>query len=362
MLLLGSVYSYSLYRVEIEHQFNIHTTLSGLPYMMSLFTYAVSMFITGKYLRQFGLKWFILLGGGLLVSAWFLASLSTSLWMFTLSYGVIMGISVGILYGTALQFVQRYFKSHTSFWVGLMLFAFGLSSVILSPIVSIYLTHYSMASLFQIYAVLSLILVVLLWFIYPYEPKHIEAISMEHPPFMRLLFIFMLATMIGLTMIGLTHLIGTQEYRYPPLQVALSISLFASFNAISRPLFGYGMDRYGFKKMAHLSIVLIAFASVINVLNQGQSFLLFVLAYGIYWFNLGAWLAIMPSYIKKKHGATLYAPLYGKVFLGYGISAIIGTLSASFLLETFGNSTGIYLLILITLTILTFLIRQETQA
>jgi MFS family permease len=362
MMMLGSVYTYSIYRPVIEDQFNLSATLSGIPYMLSLASYAVSMYLTGKGLRVISIKRFIHVGGFLFVLAWLGTSLSQTLIMFTLFYGLIMGVSVGILYGCALQFVQRYGKQHVGFFIGIMLLAFGLSSVILSPVASWVIGTYSITTLFTGYTLASASIVFPLYFLYPNDSPLNASNNQTNGPFIRLLLIFTFATMIGLTMIGLTNVIGLFEYGYSPLNVALAISGFALLNAVSRPLFGWGLDRFGFTKMAILSIGLMGLASIIGVFNQGHSWLLFLLSYGLYWFNLGAWLSLMPNYIKQKHGKEQYAALYGKVFLGYGISAIIGTLASSIVMDLFGNSTSIYILILSILLILGFLIQKESQA
>ena len=90
------------------------------------------------------------------------------------------------------------------------------------------------------------------------------------------------------------------------------------------------------------------------------SLFLFGLGYSIYWFNLGAWLSIMPNYIKKKFGKDLYAALYGKVFLGYGISALLGTLFSSVILDFFGNTLYLYIFILLLAFILFLFVRKES--
>jgi len=40
MLMMGTVYSYSVFRYYIEIEYQIGTLLSGFPYMISLFFYA----------------------------------------------------------------------------------------------------------------------------------------------------------------------------------------------------------------------------------------------------------------------------------------------------------------------------------
>lgn len=52
MVCLGTVYSYSVFRVPIENIYNIGSTQSGMPYMIALAFYALFMFLTGKYLDE----------------------------------------------------------------------------------------------------------------------------------------------------------------------------------------------------------------------------------------------------------------------------------------------------------------------
>lgn len=47
MMFLGTVYSYSVFRILLEQAFDIEAAQSGLPYMTALAFYAIFMFITG---------------------------------------------------------------------------------------------------------------------------------------------------------------------------------------------------------------------------------------------------------------------------------------------------------------------------
>jgi MFS family permease len=131
------------------------------------------------------------------------------------------------------------------------------------------------------------------------------------------------------------------------------VSVFALGNAGARPIFGYLMDRYGFIPSMLLINGLVAIATILNVLNQGSSIAVFGLNYFIYWFSLGAWLAIMPLLVKKAVGSEKYAAVYGKVFLGYGLAAIGGTLFSGIVLDALSNTTLIYLGILGIVVVIT---------
>lgn len=360
MMMLGSVYTYSIYRPFIETQFQVSITISGLPYMFSLGFYAISMLMTGKLIRKVALKILIVIGAMLLAGSWIGVAFSTNIFMFTLFYGVFMGISVGILYGVALQFVQRYASYHPGLFVGLMLLAFGLSSVILAPISRLVIELYSTQTLFLYYALFSGLVTIPIVIIYPWDHHDFHETTSKSIPYIRLLTIFTLSTMIGLMMIGLTNNIGVSYYQFDAVDVALIISGLALLNAISRPIFGYLLDHLGFKKTAMISVGSIVIASVINSFNLGSSIIIFGFGYSMYWFNLGAWLSIMPNYIKKKHGKDMYASLYGKVFLGYGISAILGTLFSSVILDFFGDTLYLYVFIMILASVLFIFIRKES--
>jgi OFA family oxalate/formate antiporter-like MFS transporter len=361
MMMLGSVYTYSIYRPFIETQFQVSITVSGLPYMFSLGFYAISMLITGKLIRKVALKILIVIGAMLLAGSWIGVAFSTNIVMFTLFYGVFMGISVGILYGVALQFVQRYATFHPGLFVGLMLLAFGLSSVLLAPISRLVIEMFSTQTLFLYYALFSGLVTIPIVIMYPWDHHDFHETTSKSIPYIRLLTIFTLSTMIGLMMIGLTNTIGVNYYLFDAVDVALIISGLALLNALSRPIFGYLLDHLGFKKTAMISIGSIITASVINSFNLGSSIMLFGFGYSMYWFNLGAWLSIMPNYIKKKHGKDMYASLYGKVFLGYGISAILGTLFSSVILDFFGKTLYLYVFIMVLASVLFIFIRKESE-
>ncbi len=66
MMMYGTVYSWSVFRVPVETYFNIGATLSGLPYMFFLLTYALSMMLGGVLIEKYSPR-VLLIGGGFLL-------------------------------------------------------------------------------------------------------------------------------------------------------------------------------------------------------------------------------------------------------------------------------------------------------
>lgn len=109
MVFLGTVYSYSVFRLSIENLFDAGATESGMPYMFALSFYAFFMFLTGKYLDRFKPRNIILFGGFLVSIGWILSSFASNIIILTLTYGVIGGAGVGIAYGVPMTVAARWF-------------------------------------------------------------------------------------------------------------------------------------------------------------------------------------------------------------------------------------------------------------
>jgi MFS family permease len=85
---------------------------------------------------------------------------------------------------------------------------------------------------------------------------------------------------------------------------------------------------------------------------------LFGISFGLYWFNLGAWLAIVPATIKEFYGIQQYAKKYGLMFTGYGVGAILGTLASGYILDMLGETSYIYGFILALMVVSAILLSQ----
>jgi len=363
MLLMGSVYTFSIYRPFLLDEFDVSVSVSGYPYMASLAFYALSMFLFSRFIRNEYLPRLLLLGTLLLSSGFYISSIASTIWVFTLGYGVFVGTGVGILYSIALNSVARYFDSRIGILSGVMLMAFGLSSVITSPLAQAFLSNNSIQSWFLLFALVTFVAGILPFVLLQpirYEPQY----EPSNEPVMNFIILFSLSAFVGLMMIGLSGIVGTEIYGFTPSRISLLVSVFALGNAGARPIFGYLMDRYGFIVSMLLINVLVAIATMLNLFNQGSSIALFGISYFVYWFSLGAWLAIMPLLVKKAVGTTKYASVYGKVFLGYGIAAIGGTVFSGIILDTVSTTTFIYIGILALLLLITgfsYMIHKSIQ-
>ncbi len=226
MIFMGSVYAYSVFREDIRLVYQVNLFLSGLPYMVALLFYAVSMFLTGRLIRRNNVRLIAFIGLFMIVLGFFLASESKSIWSLTLSYGVIVGFGVGMVYMVPIFRIQQFGSKHTGLLTGGVLLGFGVSPIITAPLIRYFLS-FGLSNAFRLMA-LIFILIMPLMFVYKKEQR-IKRVRYPLPKdriFIKLYLFFMLTISVGLMMIGLSMQVGL-AYGYTSKQLSILLTVFA---------------------------------------------------------------------------------------------------------------------------------------
>jgi MFS family permease len=365
MMLLGTVYSYSIFRSSLEELFSLGSAQSGLPYMAALAFYALFMLLSGKVIEKIHPRILLIFGGFLVSLGWILSTFATGVAHLVVTYGMITGAGVGIAYGAIINVVAKWFVDKRGFAVGLVLIGFGMSPLVVAPIVRNLISNFGVMNTFLYlglaYAVLIPILAIP--FRYPTEKETevfdniqnkngnldnflpSEMVKSKH--FLGLYINFIIGTMIGLMLIGLTFGIGTDYVGLSQRTVTAMISAFAIFNGMGRPFSGWLTEKLSPAKSMVISYGLIMLASVIMILTQGKTPAMYFVAFALFWFNLGSWLAIAPTTTILLFGAKNYSQNYSIVFTAYGIGAILGVLTSGVFIDIVNDYSILFYYILL---------------
>lgn len=362
MMCLGTVYSYSVLRVSIERQYGIGSMLGGLPYMTSLAFYAIFMFLTGKYLERFDPRLVLVTGGLMVALGWILSAFAPSIYILTLTYGVISGAGVGIAYGVPMTAISKWFPEKKGLFVGLVLVGFGLSPVITAPLIRQLFDAYGLMSTFLTIGASFGVLIPLLSLPFRYPELSVGIAEgskgtvlpgldtgdmVKSKGFKALYLNFVIGTMIGLMMVGLTTAAGTVMIDLTSSEVTGLMVLFALFNGAGRPVFGLITDRFSSGRAMLLSYLMILAAALLMLTaNEGDT-LKYAVSFSTFWFNLGGWLAIAPTSTQAMFGSRSYSRNYGVVFTAYGIGAIAGVLASGLLLDVFGSMSNVFFFVVL---------------
>ena len=392
---LGSVYAYSIFGKQLTKEWGIDTGTSlgmfkyQIPFGVFLLFFAAIFPLSGQLLEKIGPKKQGIIGGIIVAAGWILASLvasqTTSVPLFVLTYGVIGGIGVGLCYIAPIQVATRWFPDKKGLATGLTVAGFGGS-----PFISTYLgqklidmradivdgkvvattAHVSDALLYMGIAFLVILIAAFLFMRFPeagwkpagWTPKATAATTssvnynrneiIKTPTFWFLFACFAIGSLAGLMAIGVYANIMTNT------RIALAVTagslgtativqfILAPFNAGGRPVLGAVTDRVGPKIAAMITFVLILAASVgMIVVGKGTDTastlnkVLYFVCFAAFYAGLGGWLAIAPTATAQYFGAKFSSRNYGILFLAYGLGGIIATFVAAYSRDIFKGST-----------------------
>lgn len=377
---LGSVYSWSVFRKPLEELFNIGATESGLPFMFFLAFFAILMPFAGGPLDRYGPRIITMLGGALVGLGWILASFAPGITMLTISYGLIAGGGVGVVYGGPIALSTRWFPDKKGLAAGLTIMGFGLSPFITAPLARMLIDLYGPLQTFGILGALFFVLIILLamplkfpqpdWKPTGWTPSEaaISIVDLETSKMLKtstfygLWSCYVIGTLSGLMAIGISSSVGQEIIKLDPVTAAIAISVFAVFNGIGRPLFGWLTDRLTPRYSAIISFIVIFLASI-GMLNAGETeIVLYMLCFCCFWLCLGGWLAIAPTSTATFFGTKHHGKNYGVTFTAYGVGAISGTLISGRLRDIFGSYIYAFyptaVLAIIGIAIAIFLLKQ----
>lgn len=358
---LGTVYAWSIFRTPIAKLFSQDgVTISAMqtlwPFMLFLGSFTLVMPISGKLVQKYSPRTLSLVGSLIVSAGWMLSGFATSIGFLYVTYGIIAGIGVGLVYGLPIAVVARWFPDRKGLAVGITVLGFGISALVTAPIAQSLILSQGVLQAFQTlgFAFLLVLLTLSLALKFPpagWQPAHWKdaaaASSQAHFTSGQMLqskagiglwLCFIIGSISGLMAIGIASNVGQEMIKLDAASATALVSLFAVFNGGGRPLFGWLTDKLRPAKAAMLSLLLVALASAGMIMFAAEgAVLVYVVCFCAFWMGLGSWLAIAPTATLTFFGSKNYALNYGWMFSAYGLGAIIAGLIAGNAKDVFGS-------------------------
>ncbi len=361
-LAIGSIYAWSVFRKPLERFFAVGATESLLPFIVFLALFAFTMPLVGGLLDRYGPRLLSVAGGVIVGAGWLLGSQSTSMTMLAVTYGLVGGIGVGIVYNCPIAVAARWFPDRRGFAVGAAVLGFGLSPLLTAPLANALIVAFGPLATMAYVGAGALVVIVLSglplrfppagWVPAGWAPTAAAAACVDltraemvrTKQFWGLWLCFFIGTLAGLMAIGIASPVGQEVFLLPAATAAALVAVFAIFNGVGRPLFGALVDRLGTRTTAIANLGLIALAALLLWTGSGAGgAAVYVVGFAALWLCLGGWLAIAPACTAAYCGTKYYGPNYGLVFTAYGVGAIVGNLLAGSLRDIVGSYTAVFL-------------------
>jgi MFS transporter, OFA family, oxalate/formate antiporter len=386
-LVLGVLYSWSVVSKKIPADWNWTEADRSMPYSVACLAFSLAMVPAGRMQDRIGPRIVATIGGLLMGAGMILASLANTPLMYTLGFGVLVGLGMGFGYSSTTPPAIKWFPAaRTGLIAGMVVGGFGVASVYIAPLAEALINAYGVpTTMFSLGIGILVIATGLAQFLKVPPPGYVPPSTVAHVvdtagrkidftpmevlhtwQFYVLWFMFACGAGAGLMIISkLAKMVDTQA----GLKLGfLLVACLAVGNGGGRVMAGFISDKIG--RRTTMFICFLIQAVLILLLSQanrenflGTTPVLAVLS-ALIGANYGANLALFPSVTKDFYGLKNFGANYGLVFTAWGLGGFMLSMLAGKVYDATKTFTFAYECsagLLVAAAVVTFLVTPPRQ-
>ncbi|MHC1783868.1 MAG: MFS transporter [Anaerolineaceae bacterium] len=128
------LYAWSVIKQNNPDEWGWATWQKALPYSVACVVFSIMMVVGGRLQDKFGPRLVVTAGGVLAGLGMVLSSFITSPWVFTFSFGVLLGSGIGFVYASGTPAAMKWFPAKkTGLISGVVVAGFGMGSAWVAP-------------------------------------------------------------------------------------------------------------------------------------------------------------------------------------------------------------------------------------
>lgn len=383
-LCLGSIYAWSVFSASMSEYLSahLHTTITSAD-LAIVYTVANSVgpitMISGGWINdKFGPKLVLLVGTSMYSIGLILSGFASSIPMLLLTYGIVGGLGLGMAYGCTISTAVKFFPDKRGLIGGLTTAVYGLSSVVVSPVVTLLVQKQDAPFAFKVIGIFFLIVMILCSLqvqscpedFVPnnyHVPENVKESKvqdqnwkqmLQSPIFYVMIILLTCGAFSGMMIISQAAGLAQSMVGMNAMAASTAVSILALFNASGRIVAGSLSDKIGRIYTLMIAILL----SIIGIsilygtgLGDVVKFYIGVSVIGI---SFGAFMGVFPGFTADQFGPKNNSVNYGIMFIGFAAAGFFGptvmksvfvadgTYSRAFLIALALNLFGIILCIL----------------
>lgn len=350
---LGTIYTWSLFNQPLVDKFGFQLNEVAITFSITSFALALSTLFAGKLQDKLGIRKLISISGLLLGFGLILTSMDSSLKMFYVTAGIIVGVADGIAYITTLSNCIKWFPDKKGLASGISIGAYGSGSLIFKYINGGLISNLGVSQAFLYWGIISMILIVVGAQFLKDAPS-VDTNSIDNSTIKEfsvkemlktkkayaLFLILFSACMSGLYLIGIVKDIGVQLVGLTPEIAANAVAMVAIFNTAGRLILGTLSDKLGRLKVVMFALSVTTISVFILSFVQ-LNYLIFSTCVCSIAFCFGGNITVFPAIVGDLFGVKNQTKNYGVIYQGFGLGAI----SASFISSITGGFTSTFIVI-----------------
>ncbi len=345
----------------------LNVSLSQLQVTIAIFSICMCGLgpMHGYFLQRMSVSRFVAIGGMLTGLGWVLSAFATSLPVLYLTYGVITGIGVGMVFVAGSDIAAQWFPDRRGFAVGMAAAGYGFGAVVTTfPIdTAIKASGYQQALL--IYGIVLAVVCIAAAIgmrkrtasdIVPAGPASSSAYSytpgeMLRTPGFWLIFTMMTLVGTGGLMVISQIAVFARSFGIGPTVLVMGVSalplaltLDRIANGFTRPLFGWISDHIGRENTMALAFTMEAI-SIVLLMLVGKNPALFVVLSAIVFLGWGEIFSLFPATQADMFGPKHQATNLGFLLISIAVASVFGGPLASLVFESTGSWTPVFLIV-----------------
>ncbi|WP_031556508.1 OFA family MFS transporter [Lachnospira multipara] len=349
-LVLGSIYAWSVFSSAMAGYFNNSLGLSvtagdlALVYTIANSVGPITMITGGWFNDHMGPKRVILVGGIMWGLGMFLSGFATSVGFLIVTYGIIGGLGLGMAYGSTVSTCVKFFPDKRGLIGGITTAVYGMSSVILPPIVTAIVDKTSAPFAFKAVGVAFIVLIIISVLFVEQCPQDYKpagwnppvkaAFNREQkdwkgmiktPEFYVMLFLLTCGAFSGMMITSQASSVAQSMVGMTPAAAAIAVSVIALFNAFGRIFAGFLSDKLGRINALSIACVLsIVGLACLFLSSDSQSVALFYVGVSVVGISYGSFMGVYPGFTADQYGPKNNSVNYGIMFIGFAIAGYFG--------------------------------------
>lgn len=348
-LCVGSLYAWSVFSAPMAGYLSQVTGAKLTPgNLVIVFVIAnsvgpITMISGGKINDALGPKLVIFLGGLMFGGGMILSGFAKSVGWLMFSYGVLLGLGLGMVYGSTISTSIKFFPDKRGLVGGVTTALFGISSVIIPPVAAIITAKTGVLSAFKIIGTVFLVVVCassLLMEKCPegfkpdgWEPpvqkggpkvNMIWSEMIKTPKFYVMLTMLTFGALTALMIIPLAAPMAGKFIRMNTAQATAAVSTLALFNVTGRVLAGIISDKIGRINTLTLALLLSIVGLGFLYISHEGDVSTFITGLSIIGVCFGSFMGVYPGFTADQFGPKNNSVNFGIMFIGFAIAGYFG--------------------------------------
>ena len=358
-LCIGSLYAWSVFAGPLLEKLNgLGANLTSLSIVFTIANAVgpITMIGGGFINDRIGAKWVIFIGGIMFGLGMALSGRVSSLSMLIVTYGLLVGLGIGLVYGATVSNSVKFFPDKKGLAGGLTTAFYGMSSIIMPPIAVRLLNAAGITKGFLILGIIMGVIICVSAFFIDKCPDgflpdgYVPPVTqkkgagdkdwkgmLSSPVFYVMILMLLCGAFSGLMVTSSASAVSREMLSISAEQAAIVVSMVALFNTFGRIAAGSLSDKLGSVNTILISFVLALVGQLAVYISNG-SVVLFYVRLALIGFCFGSLMGIYPGFTASQFGSKYNSVNYGIMFVGFALAGYFGPT----IMSSLHTSTGEY--------------------